>query len=311
MQDYSHLTTEQKALEYIKCKNNIFYFIFNYVYIPEIGGSLKYTPEHMHAKLRRVVRSAIKFDKVMFMASRQLGKALDINTPIPLPNGKWTTMGDLQVGDTILGENGKPTVVIAATDIMYNHDCYRIEFDYVDPIIADADHLWKIDYIDKILTTYELLNYQNISITSYYPIKKEHKIINIVKVDSVPVRCIQVDNPSKMFLCGHFIPTHNSTIAAAIIEYMMNFYPRNRAIIINMKKSAALENLGKIKFIHEMLPLFLKLGASNRQIADRKTYLEYENGSRVDVFYPSTTSGPEQIARSMTSPILYIDRFCR
>jgi hypothetical protein len=172
--EYSHLTTQEKAIEYIRCKNNIFYFIFNYVYIPEIGGSLKYAPEYMHSKIKRVVRSAIRFDKVMFMATRQLGK---------------------------------------------------------------------------------------------------------------------------------------SSTAAIIIEYMMNFYPKNRAIIINMKKGAAIENLSKIKFVHEMLPDFLKPGVTNRDLADRKTYLEYENGSRVDTFYPAANSGPEQIARSLTSPILYIDMF--
>jgi hypothetical protein len=74
-----------------------------------------------------------------------------------------------------------------------------------------------------------------------------------------------------------------------------------------MKKPAALENLSKIKFIHEILPDFLKPTLVSNKLNDRKTYLEYENGSRVDTFYPSTTSGPEHIARSMTSPILYID----
>jgi hypothetical protein len=484
--EYSNLTTEQKAIEYIKCKNNIFYFIYNYVYIPEIGGSLKYTPEHMHLKLKRVIRSAIKFDKVIFMASRQLGKALSLDTLIPLPNGSYTTIDKLKIGDIILGADGKPTTVKFITDVMYNHNCYKINFDYADSIIADADHLWKIndgeittteklfdlrekyikvtepiqfletnqpihpyvyglwlsanindgnkisipkkitnevyrniverDYISTIEISknrsnsennIDILNFktklldnklleQRISeqylvnsienriellqgimdgsghcdlngrcqikhsnLTFLFDIKQllstlgiknkinqrqnvytkkysltfstkdyivfkieerkkrqlelkgtrynKHYIKSIEKIESVPVKCIQVDNEDKMFLAGEYIPTHNSTIAAIIIEYMLNFFPKNRAIIINMKKSAALENLSKIKFIHEMLPDFLKPCISNKVLADRKTYLEYENGSKVDVFYPSSISGPEQIARSLTSPILYID----
>jgi len=485
--EYSNLTTEQKAIEYIKCKNNIFYFIYNYVYIPEIGGSLKYAPEHMHLKLKRVIRSAIKFDKVIFMASRQLGKALSLDTLVPLFDGSYTTIEELKIGDIIIGADGKPTNVKFITEIMYNHDCYKINFDYADPIIADTDHLWKINDNDSIVTTKELFDIQekyikvtkpieyiennNLTIPPYIyglwlssntygtseisvannsvneicefisqynykpvisPIFKnnsekhitifnfentlknsglfqnristeysmnsiqnriellqgimdgsgycdasgrcelkhsnltflfdvkqllsslgiknklsrnkniytrkyglsfstkdfdvfkvkikrdrqkslkgsrynKHYIKSVEKIESIPVKCIQVDNEDKMFLVGEYIPTHNSTIAAVIIEYMLNFFPKNRAIIINMKKSAALENLSRIKFIHEMLPDFLKPSISNKVLADRKTYLEYENGSKVDVFYPSSISGPEQIARSLTSPILYVD----
>jgi len=42
------------------------------------------------------------------------------------------------------------------------------------------------------------------------------KIVDVRAVESVPVRCIQVDSPSRLFLAGRgFIPTHNSTIAGA------------------------------------------------------------------------------------------------
>jgi len=42
-------------------------------------------------------------------------------------------------------------------------------------------------------------------------------IINAKKVPSVPVKCIAVDAPSKMYLCSEsFIPTHNTTLVSAI-----------------------------------------------------------------------------------------------
>lgn len=41
---------------------------------------------------------------------------------------------------------------------------------------------------------------------------KTHRIKSVVKVDSVPVRCIQVDSPSSLFLAGEgMIPTHNTS----------------------------------------------------------------------------------------------------
>jgi hypothetical protein len=64
------LTAEQEAIEWYKCKTNPFYFIYNYVYIPEIGGRLKYSTENVHLKAKRVIRSVVKYHKAIFMATR-------------------------------------------------------------------------------------------------------------------------------------------------------------------------------------------------------------------------------------------------
>lgn len=70
-----------------------------------------------------------------------VGKALALDTPIPTPTG-WTTMGDIKVGDKVLGLDGKPTTVTFATEVMYNHTCYNVTFNDGETIVADADHRW-------------------------------------------------------------------------------------------------------------------------------------------------------------------------
>ena len=307
------VSSQQQALEYVKCKNNFLYFLHNYIMIPEVGGSSLYAPELMHDKFKRTVQCSLKYGRVILMATRQLGKALSLNTPIPLPNGEWTSMGDLKVGDIILGSDGLPTKVINATDVMHDHNCYKIEFDYAAPIIADADHLWKVDWNktkDKIVNTLELKRMVEtpdaiLNINGKGK-KYNHYVTAVTKVKSVPVRCIEVDALDKMFLCGDFIPTHNSTISAAILEYLLNFFPNNRAIILNMSKTAGLENIGRIKFMHDNLTEFLKSPHKNKAV-ERKTFLEYDNGSKVTVFFPSSATSPDTLARSLSSPILYVD----
>jgi len=69
------MTSEQQAIEWYKCKVNPFYFIFNYVWIPEIGGRLKYDKAVMHGNVKRVIRSVVKHHKCILMATRQLGKS--------------------------------------------------------------------------------------------------------------------------------------------------------------------------------------------------------------------------------------------
>ena len=54
------------------------------------------------------------------------------------------------------------------------------------------------------------------------PMSRGRMIVECERVDSVPVRCIQVDSPSHLFLAGRsMIPTHNSPIAAGIGLYCL------------------------------------------------------------------------------------------
>ncbi|MFY1705117.1 replicative DNA helicase [Micromonospora sp. WMMA1923] len=71
-----------------------------------------------------------------------LGKALALDTPLPTPEG-WTTMGEVGVGDRLLGADGKPTTITNAFDVMHGRPCYEVEFSDGSVIVADAEHLWK------------------------------------------------------------------------------------------------------------------------------------------------------------------------
>ncbi len=78
---------------------------------------------------------------VIVAARPGVGKALALDTPLPTPNG-WTTIGDVAVGDELLGADGQPTRVVAATEVMLGRPCYEIEFSDGTVIVADAAHQW-------------------------------------------------------------------------------------------------------------------------------------------------------------------------
>jgi hypothetical protein len=69
------------------------------------------------------------------------GKALALETPLPTPTG-WTTMGEVAVGDELLGRDGRPTRVVAATEVMHDRPCYDVIFSDGSVIRADAQHEW-------------------------------------------------------------------------------------------------------------------------------------------------------------------------
>ncbi|MCV7063839.1 replicative DNA helicase [Mycolicibacterium vaccae] len=78
---------------------------------------------------------------IVVAARPGMGKALALDTPLPTPAG-WTTMADVAVGDQLIGADGKPTRVVAATDVMVGRPCYEVEFSDGTVIVADAEHQW-------------------------------------------------------------------------------------------------------------------------------------------------------------------------
>ncbi|MCX4096400.1 replicative DNA helicase [Nocardia sp. alder85J] len=80
--------------------------------------------------------------QMIIVAARPgVGKALALDTPLPTPTG-WTTMGDIAVGDELLDAHGRPTRVVAATEILPDRPCYEVEFSDGTVIVADEQHQW-------------------------------------------------------------------------------------------------------------------------------------------------------------------------
>lgn len=79
-------------------------------------------------------------DVIGFGGAAGGGKGLALTTPIATPFG-WTTMGAVQVGDTVFDEAGNPCTVIAVSEV--NHrPCYRLTFDDGSTLVADDVHRW-------------------------------------------------------------------------------------------------------------------------------------------------------------------------
>jgi replicative DNA helicase len=78
---------------------------------------------------------------VVVAARPAVGKALALDTPLPTPTG-WTTMGQVTVGDELIDADGRPTRVVAATEVMTGRPCYEVTFSDGTTIVADAQHQW-------------------------------------------------------------------------------------------------------------------------------------------------------------------------
>ena len=99
--------------------------------------------------------------QMIIVAARPgMGKALALDTPLPTPTG-FTTMGKVAVGDCLFGADGRPTKVVAATEVMTHRPCFEVEFDDGSSLTADHQHQWvaEIDGRREVLTTDALQRY--------------------------------------------------------------------------------------------------------------------------------------------------------
>lgn len=94
----------------------------------------------LHGYIDRLDRYETADGQVRWSVSDYKGLAVD--TPLPTPSG-WTTMGDVQVGDRLIGADGTPTRVTVKSQV-HNRPCYRIEFDDASSIVCDNVHLWQV-----------------------------------------------------------------------------------------------------------------------------------------------------------------------
>jgi len=159
---------------------------------------------------------------IVIAARPAVGKALALDTPLVTPTG-WTTMGEVQVGDEVIGADGRPTRVVAATEVMTDRPCYEVSFSDGSTIVADAQHQWvtSADGDEQVRTTEQIAGSYDANGAQHLVRSRrdeaEWTIVRLSPATSVPVRCIQVDNDDHLYLAGRsMIPTHNSTLALDI-----------------------------------------------------------------------------------------------
>ncbi len=188
---------------------------------------------------------------IIVAARPAMGKALALDTPLPTPTG-WTTMGAVAVGDLLLDATGRPTRVVAATEVMIGRPCFELTFSDGASIVADEQHQWRTSTLleggrhrrdganpvsgrhrrfvsvvarhraaveseetgARTRTTAQLAASLEQVHTIALPDGGAVKIEGVRRVPGVPVRCVQVDNDEHLYLAGPTsIPTHNSTLA--------------------------------------------------------------------------------------------------
>lgn len=116
---------------------------------PLVGQPLRLLPWHRFATqsifgwVHRDSRYR-RFSLAMLETGKKNSKALALDTLVPTPTG-WTTMGEVQIGDTVFDENGNQCTVTAATEINQQPVSYEVRFSNGEVVRACKDHLWCVE----------------------------------------------------------------------------------------------------------------------------------------------------------------------
>ena len=155
-----------------------------------------------------------QFSTVYIEIPKKCGKALDLSTCLPTPNG-WKQMGEIAVGDLVFDENGKPCHVVALSEIIDNEQCYKITFRDGSYINAGANHLWDVEncygkYHYYRTTTEALyqrtMHLRNSAVTREVDKKRSVVRIPVTKALQLP----DADLPVDPYLYGYWLGNGNS-----------------------------------------------------------------------------------------------------
>lgn len=195
------------------------------------------------------------------------GKALSLDTLIPTPNG-WTDMGSLADGDLVLDENEAPCRVVKAHDILIPERCYRLSFDDGGVIEACSDHLWTVEFPadDRVAESSTINTEWFISASSICGARiakrgSHVRLRSAEAIDPVPMRCLTVDSPSRLYLIGRTaIPTHNTF--ALLFEMARHYRNPNWGGVIFRHEAKQILNEGGLR--DSAMEMYPGLGAEYR-----------------------------------------------
>jgi phage terminase large subunit GpA-like protein len=117
---------------------------------------------------------------------------------------------------------------------------------------------------------------------------ERRRIVRVEEVESVPVRCISVDNPSGLFLAGkQMVPTHNTeALILGWLAYGVKVDPADFLVFSPTQSAARDFSMRRVARLHRNSPEIGNLILKNKN-SDTRYDKHYRNGMIVNLSWPS------------------------
>ena len=161
------------------------------------------------------------------IGSSSFGKAQPLHSKILTPDG-FKLMGDMQVGDKVIGRDGKPYNVSGVFP-QGVRPIYKITFSNGAECECDIEHLWLVNETE-VITLQEIINrgYKNgeFSVPYLASISTDPKSVTIVSIDyqyDIEAQCIMVDSEEHLYVTDGYIVTHNTSLTTSMAAHAATY----------------------------------------------------------------------------------------
>lgn len=270
------------------------------------AGALEYHAEAdingltLHGYIDRLDEAPIDGEPRAFISDY---KGLALPTPLPTPTG-WTTMGDVAVGDQLLGTDGNPVTVVNKSQIHHDRPCYLLTFTNGDTLHCDNVHLLRINVISHGATEMRVVDADTLAAI----------------VDDPEVEKIYIDGPEALDLPEQDLPvdplvfgawlansdqvepgvTGAGTFVPAEIpsEYLRSSIRQRIRLLDGLKTAAQVQEDGRVVFNEEVENAVLGLPELVRTLGYAPR-VDYQHGCRNTSFVEE--QGEDRVLKSMQS----------
>lgn len=169
------------------------------------------------------------------------GKAQPLTAKILTPNG-WTTMGQIKVGDVVVGSYGKPTKVTGVFPQGIK-EIFEITLENGASTKCCDEHLWQVKTFDGVPLTINLKGLKERLLTKtgtpYWvvPTLAENKntYVPLVKIESngtEEAQCISVEAEDHLYVTDDYIVTHNTLSAICCYSWILRHVREDSKMLV-------------------------------------------------------------------------------
>lgn len=195
-----------------------------------------------------VYAEAMNFNKYILNLEMGTGKAQPLYSKVLTPDG-FITMGRVQVGMSVLGEDGLPHKVLGVYP-QGKKRVYELIFSDGSKCRCSDEHLWTfwLHNDPKKSMTKTLKEFLTIPHSGWYmnytyflpsvvdthgrEIKPNRALQTVHYVEKEECQCIYIDSPTHLYITDDFIPTHNTMISLLTMKKRMELGQIKRCLII-------------------------------------------------------------------------------
>lgn len=197
---------------------------------------------------QKVYAKAMNFNKYILNLDMGTGKAQPLYSKVLTPNG-FIAMGEVQVGMSVMGEDGLPHEVLGVYP-QGKKRVYELVFNDGSRCRCSDEHLWTFWlYNDpKKSLTKTFMEFLSIPHSKWYTdyvyflpsvvdthgreIKPNRALQTVHYIGKEECQCIYIDSPTHLYITDDFIPTHNTMVSLLTMKKRMELGQIKRCLVI-------------------------------------------------------------------------------